>query len=306
MYRVQRPSRSEFAPIRHLRYHVRQWGTSSADHAPIVMVHGWMDVAASFQFVVDAMAHDRWIIAPDWRGFGLTDVPEGTDHFWFPDYLADLDQLINHYVGQRPVDLVGHSMGGHIATLYAGVRPERIRKLINLEGFGLPATRPAQAPTRYAQWMEQIQAVPSGAMDLKSYDQLDGVVQRLIKTNPRLSLDKAQWLAQHWSRQEADGRWRVLGHPAHKIVNAQLFRVDEVLAVYERITAPTLCVVADTNEMGRWWQDSYDLNEFMQRIASVRDVRHTTVTQAGHMLHHDQPEVLAQHIENFLDSQTVT
>lgn len=300
MYRVQRPSRSEFVPIRHLRYHVRQWGTPSPDQAPLVMVHGWMDVAASFQFVVDAMAQDRWVIAPDWRGFGLTEVAEGTDHFWFPDYLADLDQLLKHFVGDRQVDLVGHSMGGHIATLYAGVRPERIRKLINLEGFGLPATRPSQAPARYAQWMDQIQAVPTGAMDLKSYDSLEGVVQRLIKTNPRLSTDKAQWLAQHWSRQEADGRWRVLGHPAHKIVNAQLFRVDEVLAVYQHITAPTLCVVAETNEMGRWWQDSYDLEEFMQRFASVPDVRHATVMDAGHMLHHDQPEVLAEQIENFL------
>ena len=301
MYRVQRPSRSEFVPIRHLRYHVRQWGAPSPDQAPLVMVHGWMDVAASFQFVVDAMAQDRWVIAPDWRGFGLTEVAEGTDHFWFPDYLADLDQLLNHFVGERQVDLVGHSMGGHIATLYAGVRPERIRKLINLEGFGLPATRPGQAPKRYAQWMDQIQAVPTGAMDLKSYDSVDGVVQRLIKTNPRLSTDKAQWLAQHWSRQEADGRWRVLGHPAHKIVNAQLFRVDEVLAVYERITAPTLCVVAETNEMGRWWQDSYDLAEFMQRIAVVPQVEHVTVHEAGHMLHHDQPEVLAQHLESFLN-----
>ena len=104
MYRVQRPSRSEFVPIRHLRYHVRQWGAPSDHHPPMVMVHGWMDVAASFQFVVDAMAQDRWVIAPDWRGFGLTDVPAGTDHFWFPDYLADLDQLLTHYVGSQPVD----------------------------------------------------------------------------------------------------------------------------------------------------------------------------------------------------------
>jgi pimeloyl-ACP methyl ester carboxylesterase len=301
MYRVQRPSRSEFVPIRHLRYHVRQWGSPSPDQAPIVMVHGWMDLAASFQFVVDAMAQDRWIIAPDWRGFGLTDVPEGTDHFWFPDYLADLDQLLNHYVGQHPIDLVGHSMGGHIATLFAGVRPERIRKLVNLEGFGLPATRPSQAPTRYAQWMDQIQTVNTGAMDLKSYEHVDGVAQRLTKTNPRLSPDKAQWLAQHWARQDTDGRWRVLGHPAHKIINAQLFRVDEVLAVYQRITAPTLCVVAETNEMSKWWEGRYNLDEFMQRIASVPDVRHATIANAGHMLHHDQPEVLARQLEDFLN-----
>ena len=300
MYRVHRPSRSEFVPIRHLRYHVRQWGTPSTDQAPLVMVHGWMDVAASFQFVVDAMAQDRWVIAPDWRGFGLTEVPEGTDHFWFPDYLADLDQLLDHFVGSRPVDLVGHSMGGHIAMLYAGVRPERVAKLINLEGFGLPATHPSQAPTRYAQWIDQIQTVPTGAMDLKSYDSMEGVVQRLIKTNPRLSTDKARWLAQHWSRQDTEGRWHVLGHPAHKIVNAQLFRVDEVLAVYQRILAPTLCVVAESNEMGQWWQDRYHLDEFMQRIAVVPQVEHVTVTEAGHMLHHDQPKVLAKLLENFI------
>ena len=140
MYPIQKPSRSEFVPIRHLRYHVLQWGTPSPDKTPLVMVHGWMDVAASFQFVIDALKDDHWIIAPDWRGFGLTETPD-VDHFFFPDYLADLDQLLDHYVGERQVHLIGHSMGGHVATLYAGVRPERVQTLINLEGFGLPATR---------------------------------------------------------------------------------------------------------------------------------------------------------------------
>jgi pimeloyl-ACP methyl ester carboxylesterase len=116
------------------------------------MVHGWMDVAASYQFVVDALsdafAQGRQIIAPDWRGYGQTALP-GTDNYWFPDYLADLDTLLDHYAPEQPVDLVGHSMGGNVVMLYAGVRPQRIRRLINLEGFGMPATRPSQAPGRY-------------------------------------------------------------------------------------------------------------------------------------------------------------
>ena len=305
MYLIQNASRSEFVPIRHLRYHVRQWGTPSPDQTPLVMLHGWMDVAASFQFVIDALQHKHWVIAPDWRGFGLTETPQ-TDNFWFPDYLADLDQLLDHYVGTRPVHLLGHSMGGHVATLYAGVRPERVQKLINLEGFGMPATRPAQAPSRYAKWMDELKALQRGEMDLKPYANLEAVAQRLMKTNPRLGSDKAHWLAQHWARANDQGEWRVLGHAGHKVVNAQLFKTDETQAIYERITAPTLCVVADTDSLSQWWRDSYTLVEFMQRMAAVPHITHATVHEAGHMLHHDQPQQLARLIEDFLSLQTGT
>jgi pimeloyl-ACP methyl ester carboxylesterase len=299
MYPIQKASRCEFVPIRHLRYHVRQWGTPDPQVAPLVMVHGWMDVSASFQFVIDAMQQDRWVIAPDWRGFGLTETPH-TDNYWFPDYLADLDFLLDHYVGDRAIDLVGHSMGGHIATMYAGVRPERIAKLVNLEGFGMAATRPAQAPGRYAKWMDELKTLARGELDLKPYPNLEGVAQRLMKTNPRLGSDKAHWLAQHWARANDQGEWRILGHAAHKLINAQLFKVDEILAIYERITAPMLCVVASTDSLVPWWKDQYTLAEFKQRIASVPNLRHAVIEDAGHMLHHDQPAVLARLLEAFL------
>lgn len=300
MYLIQNAARSEFIPIRHLSYHVLQWGTPAADKTPLVMLHGWMDVAASFQFVVDALAQDHWVIAPDWRGFGLTETPN-TDNFWFPDYLADLDQVLDHYVGDRPVNLMGHSMGGHVATLFAGVRPERIHRLINLEGFGLPTTRPAQAPSRLAKWMDELKAFNRGEMDLKPYPNLEAVAQRLMKTNPRLGADKAHWLAQHWASANTHGEWRILGHAAHKVVSAQLFKADEAQAIYERITAPMLCVVASDDSIQQWWKDSYSLAEFKQRISVVRDLTHATIEDAGHMLHHDQPEQLAQLIEDFLD-----
>jgi pimeloyl-ACP methyl ester carboxylesterase len=197
-------------------------------------------------------------------------------------------------------------MGGHVATLYAGVRPERVQKLINLEGFGMPATRPAQAPSRYAKWMDELKALQRGEMDLKPYANLEAVAQRLMKTNPRLGSDKAHWLAQHWARANDQGEWRVLGHAGHKIINAQLFKTDETQAIYERITAPTLCVVADTDSLSQWWRDSYTLAEFMQRMAAVPHITHATVHEAGHMLHHDQPQQLARLIEDFLSLQTVT
>ena len=96
-------SRSEFHSIRGLRYHVRVWGDAGAPR--LFMLHGWMDVAASFQFLVDSLSRDWHVIAPDWRGFGLSEWrPEG---YWFPDYYADLEALLDLYQPGAPVLLVG-------------------------------------------------------------------------------------------------------------------------------------------------------------------------------------------------------
>ena len=301
MYAIQRPSRSETIPIRTIPYHVRQWGQPRTGQPPLVLLHGWMDVAASYQFMVDALAQDRHILAPDWRGFGQTGSG-GADSFWFPDYLADLDFLLKHYFPEQAVDLVGHSMGGHVAMLYAGIRPERIRRLVNLEGFGMPATKAAQAPGRFAQWMDGLHSLHQGEMGLKTYPDLRGVAHRLMKTNPRLPQDKADWLAQHWSAPtiQNDGTrpWQILGDPAHKLRNPQLFRVDEALAVYQRITAPTLSVEASDDSLARWGL-GYTLAEYHERLKSVREVRIAQVEDAGHMLHHDQPARVARLIEDF-------
>lgn len=299
MYQPARIPRSEFVPIRNLRYHVRVWGEPGAGRAPLVLVHGWMDVGASWQFVVDALGGDHCVIAPDWRGYGLTEGAP-VDNYWFPDYLADLDFLLDHYVQDQPVNLVGHSMGGNIVMLYAGSRPERIRRLVNLEGFGMPATRPSQAPGRYAKWMDELKSLHRGEMALKAYPDAAGVARRLMKTNPRLTRDKAEWLAQHWARPNAKGEWEILGDAAHKIVNASLYRVDEVLEIYSRIAAPTLAVEASDDSLGLWWKGKYTLDEYHERLKSVPDVRIGRIGDAGHMLHHDQPEALARMLGEFI------
>jgi len=299
MYQVKRISHSEFVPIRNLNYHVRVWGEPSPDKTPLVIVHGWMDVAASYQFVVDALSHNHYVIAPDWRGYGQT-PSGGVDNFWFPDYLADLDFLLDHYAPQTQVNLVGHSMGGNVAMLYAGVRPQRIRRLVNLEGFGMPATTPDEAPGRYARWMDDLKKLHRGEMALKAYDTVDGVARRLMKTNPRLGADKANWLAQHWARQDAQGKWAILGDPAHKVSHAQLYRLEEVQAIYARISMPVLMVEASDDSMALWWKGKFTLAEHHERIRVVPQLEIVRVEDAGHMLHHDQPQALAALIERFL------
>jgi len=299
MYQVKRISRSEFIPIRNLTYHVQLWGEPSPDKTPLVMVHGWMDVAASYQFVVDALSHDHYVIAPDWRGYGKTGSG-GADNFWFPDYLADLDFLLDHYAPGIPVNLVGHSMGGNVVMQYAGVRPERIRRLVNLEGFGMPATEADEAPARFAKWMDELKKLHQGELDLNAYDSADGVARRLMKTNPRLSLDKANWLARHWANENVQGQWKILGDAAHKIVNAQLYRVEEVMALYKRISMPTLAVEASDSSLAMWWKGKYTLAEYHERLKALPLVEIALIDEAGHMMHHDQPEVLAALIERFI------
>ncbi|MDD5028223.1 MAG: alpha/beta hydrolase [Rhodoferax sp.] len=299
MYPIKRVSRSVFVPVRGLNYHLREWGQRQSGQTPLVLLHGWMDVAASYQFMVDALAQDHFIIAPDWRGFGLT-LSGGTDTFWFADYLADLDALLDHYASDTPVHLVGHSMGGNVAMLYAAARPDRVRRLVNLEGFGLPGTRPEQAPARYGQWLDELQQVRRGELALKHYDSLDAVARRLIKTNPRLSPDKARWLAAHWSAETAPGQWTILGEAAHKIINPQLYRVDEMLAVFAQISAPMLMVEASDDSMAQWWRGKYTLDEFHERLKAVPDVAVQRLPDCSHMLHHDQPQLLAGLIEQFI------
>jgi pimeloyl-ACP methyl ester carboxylesterase len=299
MYQVKRNPCSEFVTIRNLNYHVQTWGKPAPGKTPLVLVHGWMDVAASYQFVVDALSHDHYVIAPDWRGFGKTGSG-GADNFWFPDYLADLDFLLDHYAPGMAVNLVGHSMGGNVVMQYAGVRPERVRRLINLEGFGLPASPAVEAPTRLAQWMDELKKLHQGELDLNAYDSADGVAGRLMKTNPRLSVDKAHWLAQHWACENLQGQWQILGDAAHKLVNAQLYRLEEVMAIYQRINMPTLAVEATDSSLDKWWKGRYTLAEYHQRLKALPQVEIATLDEAGHMLHHDQPEALAALIERFI------
>jgi pimeloyl-ACP methyl ester carboxylesterase len=298
-YAVRRASHSHRVPVRGLSYHVNLWGDLAAlsDERPLlVWMHGWMDVGASLQFVVDALRGERVTAAPDWRGFGLTAVPP-TDSYWFADYLGDLDGLLDALSPQRSVDLAGHSMGGNVVMTYAGARPERIRRLINMEGFGLPETKPEQAPERIRQWLDELKT----PQRLKPYANLADVAGRLVKNNPRLSAERATWLAAHWAERRDDGLWHVRGDPAHKRVNPALYRRDEIVEGWKRITAPLLWIEGDETDPQRWWGHRYPRSDFDARLGVVRNVERVRLTACGHMLHFDQPHAVAQALDEFLE-----
>jgi pimeloyl-ACP methyl ester carboxylesterase len=288
-YQPSQLSESLFLDVRGLRYHVRSWG--ARELPPLVMLHGWMDVSASFQFIADHLAQHFRILAPDWRGYGLTQWA-GADTYWFADYLGDLDQLLDQLVGDQAVPLVGHSMGGNVVMLYGGVRPQRCTHIVNLEGFGLAATQPDQAPRRYARWLDELKVRPT----LKSYTNLAGVAARLMKNNPRLPQERADFLAPHWAAQ-SNGQWHIQGDPWHLSISSTLYRVEEVLACWRAITAPVLWVEAAQTDSRAMLGG---IPDFEQRLTHVPQLTKALVQDAGHMLHHDQPQEAARLIHEFI------
>jgi len=287
-----KPSESIFVSIRGLRYHCRCWG--GADSPRLFMLHGWMDVSASYQFLVDALEDDWRVIAPDWRGYGLTDRGR-SDCYWFPDYLADLDALLGHFEPGRAATLVGHSMGGNVACLYAGARPERVGALVNLEGFGLSESDPARAPERFAKWLHELARV-HGFRDYASFADL---AARMQAANPRLTLERAAFLAHHWGATPEDGTGvRLRADPAHKIVNPVLYRLAEAEACWRNVRARVLWVEGGQSDTPR--RLGLSDADLAARRACFANLAYRTLPDAGHMVHHDQPAALARLVEEFL------
>ncbi len=285
-----KPSRSEFHVIRNVSHHVRVWGEPG--HPKLFLLHGWMDVSASFQFLIDAFKHDWCVIAPDWRGFGLSGwAKEG---YWFQDYYADLDTLLDLYSPNEAASVVGHSMGGNIACTYAGIRPKRVRKLVSLEGFGMGRSSADMAPGRYERWLDELKDQPS----FRPYATFDAVAARLMKNNKRLTRDKADFLARHWARQTGGGEIVLNFDPRHKSVNPVLSRLEELIECWKRVTCPTLWVVTNEIDPRGWRKDTPA--QFSERKNAFRDFREVLLEDSGHMMHHDQPQRLAAIIEDFV------
>lgn len=288
-YRPRRSPRHETVSLRGVRHHLTRWGDPDAE--PLVFLHGWLDTSDTFQFVVDAFAREHAIVAPDWRGFGRSDP--SADTYWFPDYFADLEALLDHVAPGRAVAMVGHSMGGNVASLYGGIRPERLARLVNLEGFGLPRTVADAAPERYRRWLDQLRERPS----FGRYESLEQFANVLIRRNGRLTPERAEFVARSWAKPLPDGGLTVNADPLHKLVNPVLYRRDEAEACWRRCVAPVLLVLGGLSEF-RAGLGADGTDEYFRGLFPNLTIE--TIADAGHMLHHDRPDRVAALIEAFL------
>lgn len=290
-YTARRSPQHEAIELRYLKFHVHRWNGSKPE--PIVLLHGWGDTGETFQFVVDSLPDECTLLAIDHRGFGRTEWPQ--DGYWFPDYLADLDAWLDLISPDAPVTLVGHSMGGNLATHFAGVQPHRVKRVVNLEGFGLGATTPDQAPERYRQWLNEIKAGEQFA-SYASYPDYDRLAEGLMRRHRHLPRERADFIARAWAHESEQGRIELRADPRHKRVNPFLYRRDEMRACWRQISAPLLFIAAEESEHYRRLREQFTIESLRE---DFHDVELAIVQNAGHMLHLEQPEEVAKLIQNF-------
>ena len=287
-YRPRITRRSEKHDIRGVDYQVSEWGEPSLPL--LVLLHGWSDTGSSFQFFVDALRNDWFVIAPDWRGFGETRCRARS--YWFPDYIADLDVLLNLYSPDEPARLVGHSMGANVAGLYAGVMPGRVQAFVNIEGFGLAESDPDNAPAHYRRWIERSRETQA----YSTYPDFAQLGERIRKHSPRMAKDRAEFVARLWAAEEDDGTVVLRADPAHRLPNAVQYRRAEAQACWEKITAPVLVVKgADSDFFSRAEQHAAP-----SEIDAFGAAKSIEIECAGHMVHFEQPGALAAAVEAFL------
>jgi len=292
-YRVLREPRHETLRVRGLDMHVTRWGPPPSESvSPIVLLHGWLDCGETFQFMVDALQRDWPLAALDWRGFGRSEWPQ--QGYWFHDYLGDLDAVLDLLSPAAPARLVGHSMGGNIACSYAGIRPARVRCVVNLEGFGLARTSPAQAPARMRKWLDQLKSPVEG----KTYASLDELAGIIRFRYPRFSPAQAAFVAAAWGKLDPGGRVRLAGDPRHHWVNPVLYKREDTEACWRELRAPLLMLVGEVSDfMGKLGADG--TTEAFRAI--FPHIEFARVAGAGHMLHIEKPDLVAPLVESFLD-----
>ncbi|MFK8017072.1 MAG: alpha/beta fold hydrolase [Gammaproteobacteria bacterium] len=290
VYAPRHPSHSTQHRIRDIDYHISEWG--SQGDPLVVYLHGWSDAGSTLQAVVDALTMKLHVVAPDWRGFGRSGhSPSG---YYFPDYLADLDALLDIYSPDEPVVLIGHSMGANVAGLYAGARPERVRVLVNVEGFGLAARDAQDAPGHYARWLKSVRQ----AARVATWPTFAALEQRIVRRAPTIDPAYAAFVAREWAQSDVDGVVTLRADRKHTLPNPVLYRREEAQACWSNIQADVQIVVGANSgleEASNLWRDLVSNAEY------AGTAHQRVIDNVGHMIHFEAPRALAGEIEAVAD-----
>jgi pimeloyl-ACP methyl ester carboxylesterase len=284
--------RERFVEANGLKHHVLEWNSAAGE--TVVLLHGFLDLSWSFARVAARLASRYHVVAPDFRGHGDSEWVGAGGYYYFPDYILDLTRLLPQLTRER-VYIVGHSMGGTVATYYTGLFPDRVHKLALLEGIGPPGDDPALAPQRVLEHLRTMDNLRSRKP--RTLPSLDVAVETLTHIYPRAEPVLLRELAQHATRRapeelEPGLHWKY--DPQHRTRSPMPFDERVFAAFIRRITCPVLLV--DSTE----------------RIASgmsnpARQALYTTATKrvlanSGHMMQLDQPDAVAELVMEFLGS----
>jgi pimeloyl-ACP methyl ester carboxylesterase len=283
--------RHTFLDSQGLPIHCLEWGDSEG--APLILVHGYLDLAESWRAFVDALQtrqRNLWVIAPDCRGHGDSGWIGAGGYYHFPDYVFDLDCVVRAH-SLNSFALIGHSMGGTISLLYAGTFPERIKKLVLIEGIGPVGMTFSDAPLRMEKWITELHE--RGRRHFREYTSLAAGAGQLRQTNPRLSESTALEIARAAMKQNDRGKWIWKFDPLHRTTAPQPFYTAQALEFLRRIQSPVLLIDGAQSRQTR-------RTDKQERYAAIANHQRVTIAGAGHMVHQDNPEQLADVVGDFI------
>ena len=281
-------------PISHFFYSDRLklqfWDYGQDSKPALVLVHGGLDHARSWDWVARSLREHYHVYALDLRGHGNSAWAPGAIYS-IAEHVLDLSGLLD-IIGDFPVRLIGHSLGGVIVLHYAGVYPDRVRKAVSIEGLGFKLGHRVHGPAsqRLRRWIEDVRGLEKRHQ--KTYPNLEAAVARMREANPHLSDEVARHLTRHGTNWDAEGCmvWKFDNYV--RVFSPYGHHVNDVAELYGQITAPTLMF---------WGLESFTAPpETDPRFQAIRNCRLITVPKSGHWVHHDQLELFLKETTPFL------
>ena len=264
------------------------WGTNGKP--VLILVHGTRDHARSWDWIARALRNDYHVYALDLRGHGNSAWAPGA-LYSIQEHIFDLTVFVD-IIGKQPVRLIGHSLGAIVSLYFSGTYPEKVAKLVAIEGVGVgPLGRPPKpAPERMLNWIEKTRHVDEH--NSRSYPTFAAAVARMKEANPFLSEEVAEHLTLHGTNWNADGSlvWKFDNYT--RVIHPFGLDLTEAVQLLERIECPTLLL---------WGQQSFARDPDVDpQAAAIRNKTIVKVDQAGHWLHHDQLELFLRETKSFL------
>ena len=277
--------KSEYYESQRLRMHYVVWEADSGK-PPLLLVHGGRDHARNWDFVAAELLDRYTIYAPDLRGHGDSAWAIG-GMYSLPEFTLDVATLANRIPGKLTV--MGHSLGGGVALQYAGTYPEKIEKLVSVEGWGPPDMRHVAAHNRMREWIDHMHNMEQ--RHPRQYRDIAEATKRMLEANPHLTPEMARHLTEHGARATADGTlvWKFDNYV--RIMSPYEFNLEDARDIWAQITAPTLLIKG---------AESWALDPSADRLDAIRDRRSVVIKEAGHWVHHDRLEEFMGVVKGFL------
>lgn len=270
-----------------LKLNYVDWGNSAAPL--LILIHGGMDHARSWDWVARALRDEWHVVAPDLRGHG--------DSAWSPDgaysapfYVSDLAQLI-HQLSDGPVGIVAHSLGGAIALRYAGLFPERVHHVAAIEGLGLSELSEQQpVATRWRAFIDERRAL--SARMPRRYETVDAALVRMLTANTHLSEEQARHLTLHGVIRNEDGTYSWKYDNYMRSDSPVDISDAERRTLWHNIDCPVWLVHGADSWAKHPAEDG--------RAAAFRNARITSFEDAGHWVQHDRYDAFMGELREFL------